>query len=168
MTLVVADAHVGDVSQDARTETNRVLPSIAVIDDDKGICDLTEMCLRISHKFTETVKYYSGTLALDAWINKGVSVPNIVLIDIAMPEISGFDVIKMLSDHLRAHGLKVPQFILFTAHANPDGTLNVPDYVRTLEQLRSEGYPIVGIIGKPFSVGTLAGNIELLTHHQEP
>jgi two-component system alkaline phosphatase synthesis response regulator PhoP len=65
---------------------------VLVVDDEKDIVDLIKYNLEKENEF-DVISAYNGKEALEAAVNEK---PNLILLDIMMPEINGFDVCKKL------------------------------------------------------------------------
>ena len=68
---------------------------VMVVDDSHMICRIVEFSLE--HYGISTVPFYSGVDALNALNDGAVPVPDLVLLDISMPDMSGYDVASMLN-----------------------------------------------------------------------
>ncbi len=95
---------------------------ILLVDDDVDLLDLYEMYLSM-HGHTVT----RAACALDALDALSVERPDVMLLDVRMPEINGFDLVRML----RAAGHDFP-ICMHTADASDDAldvaaTLDVQD-----------------------------------------
>src|SRR5512146_1371019 len=66
-----------------------------VVDDSHMICRIVEVSL--AHYGISSVPFYSGVDALNALNDGAVPVPDLVLLDISMPDMSGYDVASMLN-----------------------------------------------------------------------
>jgi CheY-like chemotaxis protein len=74
------------------------------------------------------------------------SLPDVVLVDLMMPGMDGYEVCRLLKDHPATRA--IPR-ILFTARKNLDDA-----------KLAEAG--LAGVIAKPFDLDTLAGQIQIL------
>lgn len=80
------------IDMDDDTSTGKL---VMVVDDSRMICRIVEYSL--GHYGISTVPFYSGVDALNA-LNEGtVPVPDLVLLDIGMPHMSGYDVASLLT-----------------------------------------------------------------------
>lgn len=84
---------------------------VIVIDDSPMICRIVEYSL--GHYGINTVSFYSGIDAINA-LNEGiVPVPDLVLLDIGMPHMSGYDVASVLTNH---EGLRGVPIVMLSGH----------------------------------------------------
>lgn len=67
---------------------------IVVVDDDKEIADLITMYLK--NENFDVVTFYESTKAIEYL---AVNVPNLLLLDIMMPDVSGFDILKKVREN---------------------------------------------------------------------
>lgn len=67
---------------------------VLVIDDSHMICRIVEFCLREYH--INTVSFYSGIDAINALRNGTIPIPDLVLLDINMPDMNGYNVASLL------------------------------------------------------------------------
>lgn len=68
---------------------------VMVVDDSMMICRIVEFSL--GHYGISTVPFYNGVDALNALSEGAVPIPDLVLLDITMPHMSGYDVASLLS-----------------------------------------------------------------------
>jgi two-component system, OmpR family, response regulator len=121
---------------------------VLLIDDNK---DLTEaVCDFLDMSGIECKVFNSGTEGLEEILNQRGRY-DLILLDIAMPELSGFDVLERLKkegegDH---NVLKKENIVIFTASSVRDSIID--DYV-------NEG--VKEVIKKPVSIDELAEIIE--------
>ena len=85
---------------------------VVVIDDSPMICRIIEFVLR-EHGIN-TISFYSGVDALNALHDGVVPVPDLVLLDINLPVMNGYDVAGMLNGNrtFRRNGRPVPIVML--------------------------------------------------------
>jgi CheY-like chemotaxis protein len=116
---------------------------ILIIEDNQDNLDLMRLLLeRAEYEvFTAT----DGAAGLDI-ANK--EQPEVILLDLAMPEMDGWEVARKLKNNILTKSIPI---IAVTAHSFPK------DRERALEA------GCEAIIGKPFSVAKLIGEIEKLT-----
>jgi two-component system aerobic respiration control sensor histidine kinase ArcB len=114
---------------------------LLVVDDNKDI--------------TDVVRFYCESKDLDCTvINTGIDgldrIHNnnefdLILLDLAMPEVSGLDVIKSLKDE---NLLEQKNIVVFTASSDP----------KIMEEIRNSG--VKGVLKKPCSVDVLTALVE--------
>jgi twitching motility two-component system response regulator PilG len=85
---------------------------VLVIDDSPMICRIVEFSLR--EYGINTISFYSGVDALNALQDGVVPVPDLVLLDINLPVMNGYDVAGMLNGNrtFRRNGRPVPIVML--------------------------------------------------------
>jgi DNA-binding response OmpR family regulator len=110
---------------------------ILVVDDDTDVVDITTYALR--RKGYTVVAAFDGQQALQRWRTED---PNLVLLDVMLPKMSGFDICKTIRDHSST------PVIMLTARDTED------DVVRGL-QLGADDY-----LTKPYSPRQLIARIE--------
>lgn len=70
---------------------------VLVVDDSQMICRIVQFSLE--HYGISTVPFYSGIDALTALDEGTVPIPDLVLLDIGMPVMNGYDVTSLLRGH---------------------------------------------------------------------
>lgn len=86
---------------------------ILLVDDNPDDVDLTVMALKRSHLQCEVIVARDGTEALAMLIGSKsqpptlAELPRVVLLDINMPKLNGFDVLKSLRQHPRTVSLPI-------------------------------------------------------------
>lgn len=86
---------------------------ILLVDDNPDDVDLTVMALKRSHLQCEVIVARDGTEALSMLVGTNGNpptlneLPRVVLLDINMPRLNGFDVLKSLRQHPRTASLPV-------------------------------------------------------------
>ncbi len=70
---------------------------VLVVDDSQMICRIVKFSLE--HYGINTVPFYSGIDALSALDEGTVPIPDLVLLDIGMPVMNGYDVTSLLRGH---------------------------------------------------------------------
>ena len=75
---------------------------VLVIDDDPDAVEL--VAARIQGLASEVVRAYSGPEGIAAAQRQ---LPDVIVLDLMMPEMSGFDVVKTLNEHERTAGIPV-------------------------------------------------------------
>lgn len=91
-------------------KNNKVKKKILVVDDEKDIVDILKYNLEKEHEF-EVLTAYNGKEALELVENH----PDLILLDIMMPELNGFEVCKQLKQN--PVNAKIP-VIFLTAKEN--------------------------------------------------
>jgi len=109
---------------------------LLVVDDNKDITDVVRFYCE--SKDLDCTVVNTGIDGLDRIRNNNEF--DLILLDLAMPKVSGLDVIKSLKDE---NLLKQKNIVVFTASSDP----------KILEEIRNSG--IKGILKKPCSVDEL-------------
>jgi DNA-binding response OmpR family regulator len=139
---------------------------ILIVDDEPDVVKVVRMSLQVQEPTWEAIAAYDGEEALDAFEEEQ---PDLVLLDIMMPEMSGFDVLKELR---RFSDVPV---IMLTAKANeidkvmglnlgaddyitkPFGHLELLARIRAVMR-RTQGMPLTHEL--PFSSGSMHVDFE--------
>ena len=110
---------------------------VIVIDDSPMICRIVEFSLR--EYAINTISFYSGIDALNALHDRTAPVPDLVLLDIKMPDLSGYTVAGMLNGNrtFRRNGRPVPIVML----SSKDGLF---------DRIRARRVGAEDFIAKPF------------------
>ncbi|MBA3682575.1 MAG: response regulator [Bacteroidetes bacterium] len=78
---------------------------ILIVDDDIDDQIFIRKAIKDEHPNSEWISFYNGMQVLDYMLKKGVCEgsshqdPHIIILDINMPNLSGFDVLKALKQH---------------------------------------------------------------------
>ncbi len=120
---------------------------ILIIEDDTGIQAVTQFSLEIEEDWQVTTALRGKEGLLKA---KNLH-PDVILLDIVMPDINGLEIIKELQNNQATK--KIP-IILFTAKAMGNDIL----------KLQNSG--VIGIITKPFDCLTLSATISNILDRQ--
>lgn len=115
------------------------LVRILIVDDDPDTVDLIELTLRTAGYMLYSV--YSASEAKKVLENERF---DLLLLDVMMPEISGFDLVRDLKDA----GWKLPPILFLTARSQTEA-------IKEGNQLGAKGYLI-----KPVTRGKLIDAIE--------
>lgn len=107
-------------------------PLVIVIDDSPAVRRVVEICL--GREGISTASFASGIEAVAALTRGDVAPPKVLLLDIGMPRMNGYDVLKTLKSNSALREIKI---FMLTGH---DGMLDRA-YARLLG---------VGFISKPF------------------
>lgn len=91
-------------------------PKVLVIDDDPDICNLLQMYLKLEGFETRTAGNREEIIAA----LRSPSLPDLVLLDVWLPKVNGFDVLAKIRQH---PALKELPVIMLTAEANRDAVL---------------------------------------------
>lgn len=113
---------------------------ILVIEDDEAIQAITKFSLEIEDDWKVT----TALCGKEGLIKAKSLHPDVILLDLVMPDINGIDILKELKSNQPTQ--KIP-IILFTAKAV---TINIPEL---------QDGNIIGIITKPFDCLTLSAKI---------
>jgi DNA-binding response OmpR family regulator len=116
---------------------------ICIIDDDANIREL--LSLNIAAAGYAVTLAGNGRDGLDLIMNEP---PDLILLDVMMPEIDGWEICKIVRDHSELKGMKI---IMLTAKDA------ARDKMIGKEILKADEY-----ITKPFDVGILLATIEKL------
>ena len=114
----------------APTSAARYRHSILVVDDERVVCNAIARQLQNAGYTVHTA--YTGTDAIELLKSGAV---NLALIDIRMPKVSGFDVLKFIQEHVPA-----TKTIMMTAYADIKSAID------------SISFGAVDIISKPVDV----------------
>jgi CheY-like chemotaxis protein len=125
--------------------------SIVIIDDSPTVRTVTEASLR---RCGYAVTAFTGGLeALAAFTRQEVAVPDLVLLDIEMPKMDGYQVVQVLR---AKEEFKRTRIVMLTMH---DGVF---------DRLHSRWVGASGYITKPFTIDFLieavSGYLELVAH----
>ncbi|MBI5666385.1 MAG: response regulator [Chloroflexi bacterium] len=112
---------------------------VVVVDDEPDNIGVVELVFQFHGATVRTATSGSQCLALLA-----ARTPTLVLVDIQMPEMSGYELLEVIRQHPEWNSLPV---IAITAHAKREDR----------EQIMTAGFD--GYIGKPISVMTLIDEI---------
>lgn len=93
-----------------RDETGKL---VMVIDDSRVICRIVQHAL--AEYSVATVPFTNGIDAINALSNGDVPVPDLVVLDIEMPDLDGFDVVSIL--HSKDRFKQVP-IVILSSHDN--------------------------------------------------
>ena len=91
-------------------KTNQMKLKILVVDDEKDIVDILKYNLERENEF-EVIPAYNGKDALELAAN----IPGLIILDIMMPELNGYEVCKKLKSNPETSGIPV---IFLTAKEN--------------------------------------------------
>jgi len=116
---------------------------ILVVDDDPDIRELVVELLRLSSY--DAASASSGVLALRELADPFADRPDVVLLDVQMPELDGWDTLRAIRAQPDLAGLRV---VLCTVKAAPED-------VELAWSLGCDGY-----LSKPFAVADLVAEIE--------
>lgn len=116
-------------------------PTILIIDDEKDFCHFMRMNLESTNKY----KIFVSTNARSGIKTAIRKKPDLVLLDIMMPNISGFEVLQKLKENINTTSIPV---IMLTA-------LSDDESIAQAMSLYSQEYLV-----KPIEVGTLISKID--------
>lgn len=114
-----------------------------IIDDDPVIRELLEFNLSI--RGYDVISFESGLLALESF---SIEKPDLILLDVMMPDMDGWEVLKILRDHYEYSDVKI---IMLTARST------MRDKLIGKSILKADEY-----ITKPFDLNDLLSQIEQL------
>jgi DNA-binding response OmpR family regulator len=86
------------------------VPSILIVDDEPGLLRL--FAGLIDRLDCRPIQACGGAAALEVLAEE---TPDLMILDLAMPEVSGFDVLRFVRDHARLDNMKV---MILTARPN--------------------------------------------------
>jgi DNA-binding response OmpR family regulator len=115
---------------------------VLLIDDNKDVAEMVRLCLESQDNITCTV-VYDGKTGLQSIKNDPFDV---ILLDLAIPEFSGFDIFKVLKDE---HLLKSKNVLIFTASSVTDSEV---------QEMLASGAK--GVLRKPLSIDDLIDAVE--------
>lgn len=115
---------------------------VLVVDDTEEVCNLLARCVeRMGH---EAMRAFS---AESAWNQAEENAPDVIFLDIMMPEVSGIDLLKRLRADARFAGIPV---IMVTA---------LDEAQTVLKCMRSGA---AGYVTKPFNVADIRRSLDTL------
>ncbi|WP_040667252.1 response regulator [Nitrolancea hollandica] len=117
---------------------------VLIVDDDPTIRHLLDDVLRIDEGY-ETFHAADGQSAVEIARDEH---PQVILMDLTLPVLSGEDAIRILKDDSRTRGIRI---IAMSAGVN---------LRRHADELLADG-----LLGKPFDLDTLAANVALQMRH---
>lgn len=115
---------------------------VLLIDDNKDVAEMVRLCLESQDNITCTV-VDDGKAGLQSIKDDTFDV---ILLDLAMPEFSGFDIFKALKDEQL---LKSKNVLIFTASSVTD---------TEVQEMVASGAK--GVLRKPLSIDDLIGAVE--------
>jgi len=115
---------------------------VLVIDDEPDIREIAKISLKITKQW-DVLTAASGLEGLDLAVS---SRPDLILLDVTMPEMDGFETLKQLRSHPVTEKIPV---LLLTAAAK---VVQQTEYVQVGAQ---------GVLLKPFDPGALGDQIEV-------
>ena len=98
---------------------------VLVIDDDPDAVEL--VAVRIQGLASEVVRAYGGAEGIAAARRE---LPDVIVLDLMMPEMNGFDVVESLSDHEATAG--IPVLIVTAKQLTADDRANLNGHVTTI------------------------------------
>lgn len=118
---------------------------VLVVDDDPSVRDVVATVLEVDGYEVELVE--DGEMAVERLDDREVGMPDVVVLDVMMPGMSGFDVLEWMRAHEWAFDVPV---IMLTAK------------VQLEDQLSGWRHGCDGYITKPFDPDDLVEQIEML------
>jgi DNA-binding response OmpR family regulator len=128
-----------------RKENRTMREKILVVDDDPGIRELVSVNLEARGFDVRSAGDGSEALAL---LEKDP--PRVVILDVMMPEVDGWEVCKIIRDNYEDDGIKI---VLLTARDNDR------DRLIGKQILKADEY-----MTKPFDVAELVSTVERILH----
>lgn len=119
-------------------------PQVLVIDDSYAVRTVVKNILELEHVVSQT--FGEGTRAINALMNGEIPVPDLILLDIGLPVMDGYEVAKVLRSHER---LQHTPIIMLTGRKG------------LLDQVRSRMVGATGYISKPFTSAQLRERIRV-------
>lgn len=116
---------------------------IIVIDDDPGILEILEFNLNI--RGYNVLAFTSGKEALEKVFDEK---PDLIILDVIMPDLDGWEILKIIKDHLSENSIKI---LMLTAKSTEKDKL----IGRSI--LKADDY-----ITKPFDLNELLATIRKL------
>jgi len=116
---------------------------IMVVDDDPVILETVH--LNLSKRGYETTSFTNGGDALN---NIPIILPDLIILDVIMPDMDGWEVLKIIKDHYPEEEVKV---LLLTAKSTDK------DKMIGTSILKADGY-----VTKPFDLQELLSNVQSL------
>jgi DNA-binding response OmpR family regulator len=116
---------------------------VLLIDDNKDIAEMVRLCLESQEDITCNV-VSDGKAGLQSIREEDTF--DVILLDLAMPEFSGFDIFKALKDK---DLLKSQNILIFTASSVTD---------TEVQEMLASGAK--GVLRKPLSIDDLIGTVE--------
>lgn len=123
---------------------------VMIIDDSPAVRRVVELSL--GRMGIPTISFQDGLSALRALYNHEVAPPRVLLLDIGMPRMSGYDVAKRLHDNPAFAGTRI---LMLSGH---DGIIN---------RTRARMVGASGFIGKPFRSAELTHQVWLALQEQD-
>ena len=93
------------------------MQTVILVDDHQLIRAGINLLLQSIGGYQVVAEYSSGKSAIEGVL--GLK-PDLVLLDIAMPDMSGLDVLSTLKGHLGNGAQLVPQFVMLSMHSEPE------------------------------------------------
>ncbi len=115
--------------------SGRIRVRVMVVDDEHSTCHLVRTILRsMGH---EVMLSYDGEDALKRLCGDGVSPPDLIILDVMLPKLSGYEVAQRIKANARLRNIPI---IFFSA--------------RSKHELEEKAHEIgaVGVIPKPFAI----------------
>lgn len=126
-------------------------PQVLVIDDSYAVRTIVSHILQRENMVAQA--FAEGTRAISALMNGEIPVPDLILLDIGLPLMDGYDVAKVLRSHER---LQHTPIVMLTGRKG------------ILDRARSHMVGAVGYITKPFSSADLRKQVHLFLFGQHP
>lgn len=114
------------------------VPQVLVIDDSYAVRTIVTYILERENMVAQS--FAEGTRAISALMNGEIPVPDLILLDIGLPMMDGYDVAKVLRSH---HRLEHTPIVMLTGHKG------------VVDRARSKMIGAAGFISKPFTSAQL-------------
>jgi CheY-like chemotaxis protein len=98
---------------------------VLVVDDDPKAVEL--IAVRILGMATTVLRAYGGTEAIDMARRE---LPDLIVLDLVMPEVSGFDVVAALNEH--ADTARIPILVVTANHVTAEDRSKLNRYVMAI------------------------------------
>lgn len=128
-----SDAPVSDISES---------PLVVVIDDSMAVRRVVEISL--VRAGISAIAYPGGFEALDAWQKGAIAPPRVLLLDIGMPRLSGYEVLRLIRSNKAFADTRI---VMLSGH---DGVI---------DRTRARWLGASDFIAKPFRSGELVSRV---------
>ncbi len=122
---------------------------VLIVDDDEDIINLLAEELR---EISENLIIDTALDGYEACIKAGILIPDLILLDLNMPKLDGFDVCRTVRNHEETKNVKI---IIITGFVTEDN----------LERLQE--FRPIGVFMKPFCLEKIMGKIKHLIMGRE-